>query len=95
MVGPGQSSASHRIEGREVQTFEEKKMIEIGKVKVFTIEEIAKKFGISTATVRRYLKSGKLSGQRMGVRWYVSENAINEFFLRSYVKPKKGKARQK
>jgi len=65
-------------------------MFKIGSIKVFTIEEIAKKFGITTATVRRYLKSGKLSGQRMGVRWYVSENAINEFFLTSYIKPKAG-----
>jgi len=70
-------------------------MIEIGSIKVFTIEEIAKKFGITTATVRRYLKSGKLSGQRMGVRWYVSENAIDKFFLTSYIKPKKGKGQKK
>jgi len=70
-------------------------MFKIGSIKVFTIEEIAKKFGITTATVRRYLKSGKLSGQRMGVRWYVSENAINEFFLTSYIKPKAGEGKKK
>lgn len=70
-------------------------MLEIGSLKIFTIEEIAKKFGISTATVRRYLKSGKLAGQRMGVRWFVSEHGIDQFFLKGYVKPGKGKARQK
>jgi excisionase family DNA binding protein len=70
-------------------------MFKIGSIKVFTIEEIAKKFGITTATVRRYLKSGKLSGQRMGVRWYVSENAIDQFFLKGFIKPAKGKGQKK
>ena len=70
-------------------------MIEIGSVKVFTIEEIAKKFGVSIATIRRYLKTQKLSGQRVGVRWYVSEHAVDQFFLRGFIKPAKGKARQK
>jgi len=70
-------------------------MIVIGSVKVFTIEEIAKKFGITTATVRRYLKSGKLSGQRMGVRWFISEHAIDEFFLKSYIKPKIAEGKKK
>jgi len=66
-------------------------MIEIGSVKVFTIEEIAKKFGVSIATIRRYLKAQKLSGQKVGTRWHISEHAIDEFFLKGYIKPAKGK----
>jgi len=70
-------------------------MIEIGGVRVFDVREVAKKFRVSVPTIRRYVKSGRLPGQRMGVKWYISEAGLNEFFLRGYIKPKKGKAKQK
>lgn len=70
-------------------------MIEIGGVRVFDVREVAKKFGVSVPTIRRYVKSGRLPGQRVGVKWYISESGLNQFFLRGYVGPGKGKARQK
>jgi len=70
-------------------------MIEIGSVRLYNLDELSKKLGLSKATLRRYIKNHRLSGQRMGVRWYVSEHAVDQFFLRGFIKPAKGKARQK
>jgi len=68
-------------------------MIEIGGVRVFDVREVAKKFGVSVPTIRRYVKSGRLPGQRVGTKWYISEAGLNEFFLKAYIKPAKAKKR--
>jgi excisionase family DNA binding protein len=70
-------------------------MIEIGGVRVFDVREVAKKFRVSVPTIRRYVKSGRLPGQRVGTKWYISEAGLNEFFLKGYVKPAKGKGQKK
>ena len=69
-------------------------MIEIGKVKLFTLEEISKKFGVTTHTVRAYIKAGRLAGQRMGRRLYISEEAVQDFFRSPYFKPGTKKAKK-
>jgi excisionase family DNA binding protein len=62
-------------------------MITIGKVKVFTVAEIAEKFNLTETSVRSYLKKGRLAGQKMGRSWYISETAIEDFFRSPYFKP--------
>ena len=66
-------------------------MIEIGGVRVFEVREVAKAFKVSIATIRRYVRSGRLPGQRVGTKWYISEAGLNEFFLKGYIKPAKPK----
>lgn len=54
--------------------------IEFGDTKFYTLDEIAKAFNVTKITIRSYLKEGKLRGEKMGKRWYVSEESIKEFF---------------
>lgn len=63
-------------------------MIEIGNTKIFDLEEIAERFGLTPTTIRRYIKEGRISGQKMGNRWYVSGDAVAEFFRQPYYKSK-------
>ena len=64
-------------------------MIEIGNTKIFDLEEIAKRFGLTPTTIRKYIKEGRISGQKMGNRWYISHEAIAEFFRQSYYRFRK------
>jgi excisionase family DNA binding protein len=47
--------------------------------KLYTIEEIADKLGVHTKTIRRYLYSGKLGGQKIGSQWRISQTALDAF----------------
>ena len=64
-------------------------MIKIASLQIFNIEEIAIQFKLTPATVRRYIKLGRLKGQKMGTKWYVSNEAISDFFMSPYFSPKK------
>lgn len=55
-------------------------MKEILGVNYYFVEEIAKELGLNEKTIRRYLKSGKLEGLKLGKRWLVSERALLYFF---------------
>jgi excisionase family DNA binding protein len=47
-------------------------------VSVTTIEEAARRLGVSTKTVQRYLQSGKLSGQKVDGRWTIRLPSVEE-----------------
>jgi excisionase family DNA binding protein len=48
--------------------------------KLLTIEEVARIFGVSTSTVRRWISSGKLVGQKAGAQWRFDAKAVQESF---------------
>ena len=52
---------------------------EIQGVTLYTIDETAELLGITTTTVRNYIKAGRLSGQRIGRPYLVSQRAIKTF----------------
>lgn len=54
--------------------------IELGELRLFTLEELSEKLGLTTVTLRTYIKEGRLKGRKAGVRWYVTEEALREFF---------------
>ena len=65
--------------------------IKLGSITLFNIMELAKKIDLTPATLRGYIKTGKLKGQKVGTKWYVSEDSLREFFGQSYQAPKRGK----
>jgi excisionase family DNA binding protein len=69
-------------------------MIKIGDLKIFTIKEVASLFGLRDASLRRYIREGKLTGQKMGQQWYISERALDEFFVQPYQKPVREKEKK-
>jgi excisionase family DNA binding protein len=45
---------------------------------MITVAEAAKRLDRSIEQVRRYLREGKLKGQRIGNQWFVEEESIKE-----------------
>ena len=43
---------------------------------MITVAEAARRLNRSTEQVRRYLREGKLQGQRIGNQWFVEEGAL-------------------
>ena len=65
--------------------------IKLGSIPLFNIMELAKKLDLNPATLRGYIKTGKLKGQKVGTKWYVSEDSLREFFGQSYQAPTRKK----
>lgn len=54
-------------------------MIKVEELTVYDVEECSKMLNIHPNTVRRYVRSGKLKGQRVGGKWYVTADTLKEF----------------
>lgn len=54
-------------------------MIVIGDKKIFTIVEATELLQLSYQTVRKYIKNGRLKGQLVGNKWYVTDESIKRF----------------
>jgi len=54
--------------------------IQIGDIKLYSLQELSEKLGVTKVTLRTYLKNGKMKGQKMGTTWYVSEESLREYF---------------
>lgn len=57
--------------------------IEVGNLKLFTIKELESLLNVSQNTVRSYLRTGKLKGRKLGVKWFVTEESLTEYFALS------------
>ena len=58
----------------------------MGFPKFYTVNDVAKITGLSTRTIRTYLKDGKLKGQRVGAQWRFTEDNIKDLFESQGVK---------
>jgi len=47
---------------------------------LFDVAELAKMFNVTPLTVKAYIRKGRLKGQKMGKKWFVSETSLSEFF---------------
>lgn len=52
----------------------------IGSLTLYSIDDLHEKLGISKMTLRAYLREGRIRGRKLGVQWYVTEDAIREYF---------------
>lgn len=52
----------------------------IGDLTLFSVDDLHEILGISKMTLRTYLREGRLRGRKLGVSWYVTEEAIREYF---------------
>lgn len=52
----------------------------IGGLTLYDVSELAAALDVQERTIREYLKSGKLKGRKMAGRWYVTEEALREYF---------------
>ena len=54
--------------------------IQVGDMKLYEVEELAEMLNVGEPTIRRYLREGRLKGKKLAKRWYVSEEALKEYF---------------
>lgn len=52
----------------------------IGSLTLYSIEDLHEMLGISKMTLRAYLREGRLKGRKLGVQWFVTEEAIRDYF---------------
>lgn len=55
-------------------------MTNLGELRAFTVKEVADNFGVTIMTIRNYIKSGKLKARKVGVKYYITEDNLREFF---------------
>jgi len=52
----------------------------IGDLTLYSVDDLHELLGISKMTLRTYLREGRIRGRKLGVSWYVTEEAIREYF---------------
>ena len=52
----------------------------IGNMTLYSLEELSKTLEITTVTLRAYIKQGRIKGQKVGGKWFVSEESLKAFF---------------
>jgi excisionase family DNA binding protein len=52
----------------------------IGNLTLYSVDDLHEQLGISKMTLRTYLREGRIRGRKLGVSWYVTEEAIREYF---------------
>lgn len=55
-------------------------MINLEPDKLYTVDDIAKLFGVGRRTVYNYMASGKLKGKKLGKRYYFTSQNIVKCF---------------
>ena len=54
--------------------------IKIKDMTLYSVPEVSQKLNVTTVTIRNYLRQGRLKGQKVMGRWFISEEDLVEFF---------------
>jgi len=54
--------------------------VKLGDLTLFDVTELSKKFAVNPVTVRGYMRSGRLKGRKIGRKWYLTEEALRDYF---------------
>lgn len=52
----------------------------IGSLTLYSVDDLHEMLGMSKMSIRAYLREGKIKGKKLGVHWYVTEEAIRNYF---------------
>ncbi len=52
----------------------------IGELTLYSVDDLHEMLGVSKLTLRSYIRNGRIRGRKLGVSWYVTEDAIREYF---------------
>lgn len=52
----------------------------VGNLTLYSVDDLHEMLGISKMTLRAYLRDGRLRGRKLGVSWFVTESAIQDYF---------------
>lgn len=52
----------------------------IGNLVLYDLEELSNELDITVFSLREYIKKGRLRAQKMGKKYFVTQDSINEYF---------------
>jgi len=52
----------------------------VGNLTLYSVDDLHEQLGLSKMTIRAYLRDGKIRARKLGVKWYVTEEALREYF---------------
>lgn len=55
-------------------------MIVVGSTTAYDLEELSRKLHVSSRTLRRYIRDGKLQAFKLGLKYHVTQRALDEYF---------------
>lgn len=55
-------------------------MIDVDGTIAYDLCELSRKLSVSERTLRRYIRSGKLQAFKLGLKYYVTQRALDEYF---------------
>lgn len=67
----------------------------VGDLTLFSVDDLHELLDISKMTLRTYLREGRIRGRKLGVSWYVTEEAIREYFDEPHEKATAAVSRKK
>ncbi len=53
---------------------------QVGNLTLYSVDDLHERLGLSKMTIRAYLREGKIRARKLGVQWYVTEEALREYF---------------
>lgn len=66
----------------------------IGTLTLYSVDDLHQMLGISKMTLRAYLREGRIRGRKLGVQWYVTEDAIRDYFESEEVRPESSQRKE-
>ncbi len=54
--------------------------ITLGNIKLFSLKELSETLSVTDVTLRSYISKGNLKARKVGGKWYISEEALREYF---------------
>ena len=54
--------------------------IQIGQLRLYDLEELSEKLQINIRSLRRWIREGKIKAKKVGVKYYITEQSLNEYF---------------
>lgn len=54
--------------------------IKIGDITLYSVKELSELLKVTSMTLRAYFREGRIQGQKVAGRWYVSEESLGEYF---------------
>lgn len=53
---------------------------QIGNLTLYDLEELSVLLNITVFSLREYIKKGKIKAQKMGKRYFITQESLNEYF---------------
>jgi len=52
----------------------------VGELRLYSVEELSDLLDVNQRSIRQWLRDGRIQGQKLGVKWYVSEDMLKKYF---------------